>query len=110
MTMPILPANVHAYKRTPEFDQDSIPKGLLNQHATKVGVWALIHVLAGRLKYHISATGEVFELTPQQQGVIEPQVLHHVEPVGAVRFLVEFYAASERPTAEIPSSGLERNI
>ncbi len=39
-----LPDNLEAYKRTPEFDENSVPKGLLKAHQTKQGVW-------GKLSY-----------------------------------------------------------
>jgi len=34
-----LPLNVNAYKKTPEFDEESVPSGLLNEHRTKESVW-----------------------------------------------------------------------
>ena len=46
-----LPAGVSAYKRTRDFDQLSIPDALRKDHSTKPGVWGVIHVLAGRLRY-----------------------------------------------------------
>ena len=36
-----------------------------------------------------------FDLTPGIVGVVVPEVLHHVEPLGPVRFSVEFYKAAE---------------
>lgn len=44
-----LPQGLHAYRRTPEFTETTIPKTLLSAHTTKQGTWALIHVLEGRL-------------------------------------------------------------
>lgn len=87
-----LPDNVAPYKRTPTFDETTLPDGLRNDHATKAGVWGLIHIETGRLRYEISETGEVVELTPDApQGVVEPEVRHRVAPVGKVRFFVEFH-------------------
>ncbi len=34
-----LPPNVTAYKKTPIFTQETIPKGLLHRHTTKEGSW-----------------------------------------------------------------------
>ncbi|MBX9828249.1 MAG: DUF1971 domain-containing protein, partial [Xanthobacteraceae bacterium] len=48
-----LPADVEAYSRSPEFDQDTLPAALRKQHSTKAGTWALIHVLEGKLTYRI---------------------------------------------------------
>ena len=87
-----LPDNVTAYKRTPTFDESTLPGALRNDHATKAGVWGLIHVESGRLSYQISDTGAAIELAAgDMTGVIEPQVRHRVTPVGHVRFYVEFY-------------------
>jgi tellurite resistance-related uncharacterized protein len=45
--MMTIPGNVVSYKKTPEFDETSIPKGLLKAHQTKDGVWGKIVVLEG---------------------------------------------------------------
>tara|TARA_B100001540_G_scaffold298633_1_gene302331 strand:- start:5705 stop:5971 length:267 start_codon:yes stop_codon:yes gene_type:complete len=80
------------YKSTPEFDECSIPPGLLKAHQTKPGVWGKIVVLSGRLKYRIlEPVLEEVELSAQLHGVVEPAVPHEVEPIGAVKFYVAFY-------------------
>jgi len=87
-----LPNNLEAYKRTPEFDENSVPKGLLKAHQTKQGVWGKIVVLEGELQYSIdSSDNEVLVLSTKKHGVVEPEVFHQVKPVGNVRFYVEFY-------------------
>lgn len=90
-----LPQGLHAYRRTPEFTETTIPKALLSAHTTKQGTWALIHVLEGRLAYRISdparPTCETVLSPDGAPGVIEPEILHEVEPLGPVRFYVEFH-------------------
>ena len=86
-----MPEGLVAYKRTAEFDERTIPAGLRKDHSTKPGVWGLIHVLSGRLRYHVDALGREFLLTPGDPGVVVPEVLHHVDPDGPVRFFVEFH-------------------
>lgn len=87
-----IPDTVVAYKKTPEFTEDSIPNGILSDHQTKEGVWGKIVVLEGCLHYQIQEPmSEVVVLDKNTYGVVEPQVLHHVKPLGAVRFYVEFY-------------------
>ncbi|HAO23858.1 MAG: tellurite resistance protein [Methylophaga sp.] len=86
-----LPDNIVAYKRTPEFDESTIPTGLLNSHQTKEGVWGKIVVLSGKLLYTIQQPFEEIELDSNRVGVVEPTVLHHVKPMGQVSFFVEFY-------------------
>lgn len=92
-----LPSDVRPYRRTDVFTEETLPAALRRAHNTKAGVWGLIHVLEGRLAYRITdpkreATEEV--LTPDAPpGVVEPTVLHEVEPLGPVRFFVEFHRA-----------------
>lgn len=89
--MKSLPDNVVAYKKTPEFDESSVPNGLLNNHQTKEGVWGKIVLLEGRLLYTINEPKEEIYLDANNSGVVEPTVYHQVKPLGKVRFYVEFY-------------------
>ncbi len=89
--MKSLPENVAPYKRTPEFDELSIPGGLLKEHTTKEGVWGRIVVLEGRLQYTINEpVQEVVILDQHAYDIVEPAVRHEVKPLGKVRFYVEF--------------------
>lgn len=87
-----LPSTVAPYKRTPEFDEQTVPKGLLHEHQTKESVWGTIVVLEGRLEYTITEPlSEVIILAPGTVGIVEPTVRHQVKPLGKVRFYVEFH-------------------
>lgn len=87
-----LPDDVAPYNRTPVFTEVTLPDGLRREHATKAGVWGLIHVESGRLRYEIAGGDGAVELSPDDPpGVIEPEVRHSVTPVGEVRFFVEFH-------------------
>lgn len=87
-----LPPEVRHYKTTPEFTQDSVPAALRRNHTTAAGVWGRIVVLEGSLRYTIvEPAPEQLLLTPGQPGIVEPQMAHHVEIVGPVRFCVEFH-------------------
>jgi tellurite resistance-related uncharacterized protein len=96
-----LPDGVQSYRRTAVFTQDTVPAGLLKAHSTRDGVWALINVLEGELIYRVTdprrpASQRV--LTPGTlPGVIEPTILHAVEPLGPVRFFVEFHRRELAP-------------
>ena len=80
-----LPKNVTVYKRTPDFNEETVPAGLLKAHTTKEGSWGKICVTKGKLLYTIEVEPrETIELSPEKIGVVEPQVLHHVEPLGEV--------------------------
>jgi tellurite resistance-related uncharacterized protein len=96
-----LPYGVRPYRRTPVFTQDTIPAALLNAHNTKDGAWALINVLEGDLIYRVTDPRRPASqtiLTPHTPlGVIEPTILHAVEPLGPVRFFVEFHRRELAP-------------
>lgn len=90
--MKILPSNVKPYKKTPEFTELTVPAGLLKDHQTKSGVWGKIVILYGALEYTIIEPElDVTELSNSKHGVVEPTILHHIKPLGKVRFYVEFY-------------------
>jgi len=89
--MSSLPTDLEAYRQTPIFDEGTVPSGLLRRHTTKPGVWGRIQVLEGELVYRVLEPESREErLVPGRDGVVEPQVPHEVEPVGPVRFFVEF--------------------
>ena len=94
-----LPQDVQPYRKTDVFTQATVPAGLLRAHTTKEGAWALIHVLEGRLAYRIKdprRPASAVVLTPgAPPGVVEPTILHDIEPLGAVRFFVEFHRRPE---------------
>lgn len=88
-----IPAGLEVSKRTPEFSEATIPDGLLRAHSTKPGTWGHIQVAAGTLRYSIldeRRQQRELLLTPATRGVIEPGILHRVEPIGRVRFSVDF--------------------
>ncbi|MEM7098985.1 MAG: DUF1971 domain-containing protein [Pseudomonadota bacterium] len=90
--MKSIPANCQSYKQTPVFTEDTVPAGLLRAHQTKAGVWGKIVVLEGQLAYRIfEPDNESHILSPEQSGVVEPEVLHEVEPLGTVKFYVDFH-------------------
>jgi tellurite resistance-related uncharacterized protein len=86
-----LPQNKVVYKTTKIFDQNSIPKGILNNHSTKAGTWGKINIVEGFLLYTIQSNPiEEILLSPDKYGVVEPEVIHKVTPKGDVKFFVEF--------------------
>lgn len=85
------PDNFYSHQQTPPFTEATIPAGLLKDHSTKAGVWAKIIVHEGHLRYRIPSLGIDQVLTPDTPGIVLPEILHSVEPLGAVQFLVQFY-------------------
>ena len=90
----MLPPDAEPYARTADFTEATVPAGLLRSHTTKAGAWGLIHVLEGRLAYRITdprrPAVEIVLSPDGEPGIVEPTVLHEVEPLGKVRFYVEF--------------------
>ena len=92
--MKTLPSHLLAYKKTPVFTNETVPRALLHDHRIKGGAWGLIHVERGTLQYTIGGKG--FILTPDSPGVVEPEVLHFVTPIGDVSFFIEFYRSADQ--------------
>lgn len=90
---PLLP-----YRSSPIFDEHTLPQALRRDHNTKQGVWGVIRILSGQLKFVITETGETRMLDPVSPGFVLPEQLHYVEVVGPVRMQVDFYNA--RPGIE----------
>ena len=90
MSVPVS-EGLQPYKRTATFTEASV------DHSTKDGAWGLIHVEEGRLRYFVTDPRRpplVRDLTPESEPMlIEPTILHRVEPLGAVRFHVQFLRA-----------------
>ncbi|NER79296.1 MAG: DUF1971 domain-containing protein [Leptolyngbya sp. SIO1D8] len=90
--MKTLPTNVTAYRKTPVFNEATIPAALLNRHMAKAGSWAKISIMSGQLGYRIlSPVPETHRLNSDTPGIVEPQIPHHVEKLGPVEFYIEFY-------------------
>ena len=89
-----VPPGAEPYKRTQSFTEATVPAALLQDHSTKAGVWGLIRVEEGRLRYIVTdqrrVPAERVLTADTPPGVVEPAILHRVEPLGAVRFHVEF--------------------
>ena len=87
-----LPDGYEPYHRSAVFTEESVPKAFLDHHSTKRGVWGIIHVRHGQLRYHVHAPFDTHSLlTPAAPGVVLPEVDHHVSIDGPVEFFVEFW-------------------
>jgi tellurite resistance-related uncharacterized protein len=89
---PGLPPGLVPIRRTPVFDETTIPAGLRLNHRTAPGVWGVIRLLSGRLLFRSVEPAAEQVADPHHSIVIEPQQRHEVAPLGHVRFCVEFYA------------------
>lgn len=79
------------YKSTPIFDENTLPAGLRKEHRTKDGVWSVIRLLEGRLRYRVLDPVSETILDQQHFGLVLPDQPHLVEPLGAMRMQIDFY-------------------
>ncbi|MEN3976830.1 DUF1971 domain-containing protein [Emcibacter sp. SYSU 3D8] len=80
------------YRSTAIFDQDTLPQALRREHSTKAGTWGVIRVLSGKARLHLAAGGER-TLSQNEPGIVEPEQVHWVEPLGPMRLQVDFHAS-----------------
>lgn len=86
-----MPRARQPYRVTRVFDEDSLPDALRKRHSTKAGAWGLIRVLDGRLRFVTIEPPAENILDPGHPGLIAPEQIHFVEPLGPIRMQVEFY-------------------
>lgn len=85
-----LPDGLELVRTTEEFDEGSVPAGLLRDHRVAAGVWGRLVVRSGALRFAFG-DAEEFDVGAGDTVVIPPDRVHHVSVDGAVRFVVEFH-------------------
>lgn len=85
------PPSPMPYKHTAIFDETTLPAGLRHEHRTRPGVWGVIRVLDGQLRYTVIDPSSEVILEPGHPGLIRPGEPHFVEPLGTMRMQLEFY-------------------
>jgi tellurite resistance-related uncharacterized protein len=75
-----------------EWDEHSMPAGLRRSHRLAAGVWGRIVMGEGRMRF-VSESDPTCDLvvTSEAPQAIPPEVPHSVEPLGPVRFVIQFY-------------------
>jgi tellurite resistance-related uncharacterized protein len=79
------------YRSTAVFDEATLPAALRREHSTKAGVWGVIRVIEGSLRLEFADGGEAQVLTPDRPGLVRPEQIHRIEPMGRIRMQVDFY-------------------
>jgi tellurite resistance-related uncharacterized protein len=105
-----MPEGLRPVRTTPIWDQDTMPSGLRRAHRIAKGTWGRIVVHDGRLRFVATTSPAIdVELETGAAQSIPPGVDHEVEPLGAVRFTVEFFAVDRggQPHGRIESSRSE---
>ncbi|MGK0173105.1 MAG: tellurite methyltransferase [Gammaproteobacteria bacterium] len=85
-----IPTKFVHFKRTPEFNEHTIPLGLRNAHATKTGIGAVIYVTQGALVYRDEVSEESALVHAPDTRTIAPTRRHSVSPEGPLSLFVEF--------------------
>lgn len=88
--MDVPPASI-PYQCTPVFDENTLPAGLRREHRTKAGVWGVIRVIEGRVRFQVLDPASDLVLEPGRPGLVLPDTPHLVEPLGPMLMQVEFY-------------------
>lgn len=89
--MKSIPETVQAYTRTKTFTEQTVPAKIRDHHQTAPGVWGLITVESGEVRYEIPGSDETHILVPGSPGIVEPEVPHRANPIGRASFYIEFY-------------------
>ena len=86
-----LPEGLHVTRRTDTWDERTIPVALRRAHRVATGTWGRLRVERGRLRFRADTEPPLDVIVdPAAPQAIPPDVEHRVEPLGEVRFSVEF--------------------
>lgn len=86
-----LPDGLREARTTTTWEATTVPAALLRAHRVATGTWGLLRVTEGSLRF-VATTSPVLEVivdasSPQP---IPPEVEHHIELLGDVRFAITF--------------------
>lgn len=99
-----MPDIVRYVRRTALWDQDSMPAGLRRAHRLGSGTWGRIVLHDGRLAFSAQTTSPIdVVLDTGTTQAIPPEVEHHVEPLGDVRFHLELFMI-DPPTPSVSAA------
>ena len=86
-----LPDDVEVVRTTDTWDERTMPAGLRRAHRVATGTWARLQVEVGELRFRARTEPAIDVIIGARSSqAIPPGVEHEVEPLGPVRFLVEF--------------------
>jgi tellurite resistance-related uncharacterized protein len=89
-----LPDRVHVVRSSPEWTEDTMPAGLRRRHRLVAGTWGQINVREGMLRFSMATHPPLVRDLAGSEATqpIPPEVDHEVEPVGPVKFSIDFLA------------------
>lgn len=87
-----LPVGSRTYRTIGPFNPATLPSGLRAEHSLKEGVWAMLKVSEGSLRFVWDDTeGGDVDLVAPSELLIPPLVMHHVEGEGPFRVTIAFH-------------------
>ena len=90
-----LPDHLQVIRATDGWDEHTMPAGLRRRHRVAAGTWGRLQVQEGELQFRLSTQPALEVIVrPGRPQPIPPEVEHEVEPLGKVRFFVEFLRRS----------------
>ena len=92
-----MPRGYEEHRRTNVFDAASVPRALLREHRTKLGVWGKLLVHEGQLDFvALEPERRVTKLGAGDEHVIVSGLAHEVALHDGARFTVSFYGPPRR--------------
>lgn len=86
-----LPDDLALLRTTPMWDESSVPAALRRNHRVASATWGLLRVESGSLRFTASTDPATdVEVPAGGSQAIPPDVDHHVDVTGPVRFAVDF--------------------
>lgn len=89
-----LPDGLTLQRTTDDFDEQTVPPGLLKTHRIAAGVWGMLRVRDGAVRFIVedeTVAEPAVDLGPGESTVIPSDVAHRVELGPGARFAIEFY-------------------
>lgn len=106
-----LPEGLELVRSSPEWDEHTMPAGLLRAHRIAAGTWGRINVRHGQLRF-IAQTEPALDIVlgPGSTQAIPPEVRHEVQPLGPVGFSIDFLSVEgDHPTKVTDETGAADN-
>jgi tellurite methyltransferase len=102
-----MPLGLRRLWSTPEWDENSVPLGLLCSHTVDPRTWGQIVVRDGQLRFMASTKPTIdVVLGVKDVQAIPPDVEHEMHPLGPVHFSVQFLGI-DREVGDVAEATLE---
>ncbi len=96
MTQERLPAGLVPGSGTINFDEETVPEALRQEHTLTAGHWGVLHVFEGDLAYITLNPPTELQVTAPDLLTIPPEIPHRLEINGPVRCRIDFFRQLEK--------------